>query len=166
MPTYISKSSRELGASPQISPSLPDPPSSSSSSLITQKQPCSKVVEGLTHSQGSIALISALLSGFAFQALTTLTVEYDELETDWKRVIYIAFCIVTSLTIASFLYVAVSCSLLEQNGLITRSLAMSPKTSSNFDVYINDWYFGDKGEDKEGWSEATTALRSPATTPI
>ncbi|GMI43886.1 hypothetical protein TrCOL_g187 [Triparma columacea] len=143
MPTYVSKSSRELTpTSSTISPEFTNP--SSPGPLQTDKEPTSKVVEGLTHSQGSIALISALLSGFAFQALTTLTIEYDDLENDYKKGVYIAFIIVTSLTIASFLYVAVACSLLEQNGLIVRSLAMSPTTSSNFDIFIERWYFEDK----------------------
>lgn len=143
MPTYVSKSSRELTpTSSTISPEFTNP--SSPGPLQTNKEPTSKVVEGLTHSQGSIALISALLSGFAFQALTTLTIEYDDLENDYKKGVYIAFIIVTSLTIASFLYVAVACSLLEQNGLIVRSLAMSPTTSSNFDIFIERWYFEDK----------------------
>ena len=78
-----------------------------------EKASFSKVVEGLTHSQGSIALIAALLAGFAFQALTTLSITYDELNYT-RKVLYIIFSVSCTITIASFLYVAVSCSMLEQ----------------------------------------------------
>jgi hypothetical protein len=106
-------------------------------SVTTPKMPFSKVVEGLTHSQGSIALIAALLAGFAFQALTTLTITYDELDNT-KQVIYICFSITTCLTIASFLFVAVSCSMLEQSGLVARSLAISTLTDDNFDDAVKE----------------------------
>ncbi|GMI09779.1 hypothetical protein TrVE_jg10213 [Triparma verrucosa] len=108
----------------------------------TPKMPYSKVVEGLTHSQGSIALISALLSGFAFQALTTMTVEFSSL-SEAKKVVYIMFSLLSCLTISSFLFVAVSCSMLEQEGLVARSLSISTLTSAGFDDNIKKWYFDD-----------------------
>jgi len=103
----------------------------------------SKVVEGLTHSQGSIALISALLAGFAFQALTTLDITYEELEGE-RKAVYVCFAVTACFTIASFLYIAVACSMLEQNGLVARSLAVSPMTGENFDDVVRHWYFDDQ----------------------
>ncbi|GMH79347.1 hypothetical protein TL16_g12813 [Triparma laevis f. inornata] len=114
-----------------------------SANPTTPKMPYSKVVEGLTHSQGSIALISALLSGFAFQTLTTMTVEYSAL-SDMKKVVYVIFSLLSCLTISSFLFVAVSCSMLEQEGLVARSLSISTLTSPSFDENIKTWYFDDE----------------------
>ena len=72
----IHKSARslsEITCNSQSSP-LPCPSASSSTVLIdgkpflrTHKKPMSSVVEGLTHSRGSIALISVMCAGFAFQ---------------------------------------------------------------------------------------------------
>jgi hypothetical protein len=140
--------------------------------LRTHKKPMSAVVEGLTHSQGSIALISVMCAGFAFQGFTTQEFEYDSL-SKYHQIVYIgkkmkrrsysrvlemqltppnsspphpfslscaAFVVTTSLTIASFLFVAVSCSLLEQNGIVARSLAISYDVAPDFDLSLKDWY--------------------------
>ncbi|GMI22666.1 hypothetical protein TeGR_g873 [Tetraparma gracilis] len=108
--------------------------------LETHKKPMSAVVEGLTHSQGSIALISVMLAGFAFQGFTTQDFDYDELPSGYLKSVYVLFSITTSLTIASFLFVAVSCSMLEQNGLVARSLAISYDAHPDFDVSLKEWY--------------------------
>jgi len=99
----------------------------------------SAVIEGLTHSQGSIALISVMLCGFAFQGFTVQEFDYDNLSR-YHQIVYIAFSISTSLCIASFLFIAVSCTLLEQSGHVARALAIAYDVSPDFDVSLKNWY--------------------------
>ena len=56
--------------------------------LLTNKEPMSKVVEGLTHSQGSIALISVMCAGFAFQGFTVQDFDYHSL-SEYHKIVYI-----------------------------------------------------------------------------
>ena len=76
-------------------------------------------------------------------ALTTLDIHYEDLDTD-RKIVYVCFSVTACFTIASFLYIAVACSMLEQSGLVARSLAISPMTDGNFDDVVRHWYFDDK----------------------
>ena len=91
---------------------------------------------GLTESQGSLALISALLAGFSFQGLSTVDFDYDHETSGPAATLQIAFAISISLGIALQLYVAVCCTILQQNGKVARSLAISSGTIAEFDDVV------------------------------
>ena len=150
MPVYLSNSTRNHNSSSiaidiRDDDAFPALKTSANATTITAttkqthsvSQPYSKVMLGLTDSQGSLALISALLAGFSFQGLSTMDFgSYD----DTPVLLQEAFAITISLSIALNLYVAVNCTILEQNGKIARSLAISDNTPENFDETIRVWY--------------------------
>ena len=78
---------------------------------IVKKEFYSDVVAGLTASQGSLSLVTALLAGFAFAGLSSVSVEEYERAPDWVAYLY---PIVATSTIASSLYTSICCAVLEQ----------------------------------------------------
>ena len=102
--------------------------------------PYSEVMLGLTESQGSLALISALLAGFSFQGLSTVDFDYALTEDGPHAVLQILFAVCISISIALNLYVAVCCTILQQNGKVARSLAISSGPTSGFDDVCKTWY--------------------------
>ena len=64
----------------------------------------------------------------------------------------VAFAVSISLSIALNLYVAVCCTMLQQNGKVARSLAISSGTAGDFDAVIKGWY------QEEGFARFRTRL--------
>ena len=99
------------------------------------------MVEGLTGAQGTLAVISALLAGFAFSGLTAVTPE------DAERVhptIAMLYYTTTTVSVAVQLFVCVVCTLLEQEGKVARGLAMArasdAASSYEYEEQLKSWY--------------------------
>ena len=136
---------RNFSPSSHLTPSdLESTVSPTGKGLKTHPLPPSKVIQSLTSSQSSLALISALLSGLSFQSLTQGLPSYSyhargELNpAGWNETTYNSLIIVytasTTLTITLSLYTAVMCTILQQNGQVASSLAAKPTAPDTFDV--------------------------------
>lgn len=99
----------------------------------------SEVVEELTGAQGTLAVISALLAGFAFSGLTAVTLE-DAASV--PRAISALYYITTTVSVAVQLFVCVVCTLLEQEGKVARGLAIARvgEAGAKYEEQLRGWY--------------------------
>lgn len=108
---------------------------------IVKKEYYSDVVAGLTASQGSLSLVTALLAGFAFAGLSSVSVDEYNAAPQWVAYLY---PVVATVTIATFLYTAICCAVLEQHGRIAKSLALARGANSqaraDFEIVLEEWY--------------------------
>jgi len=80
-------------------------------------------------------------------------VDFDySLDNGAPGYLQVAFAVSISLSIALNLYVAVCCTMLQQNGKVARSLAISSGTAGDFDAVIKGWY------QEEGFARFRTRL--------
>ncbi|CAD7934636.1 unnamed protein product [Amoebophrya sp. A120] len=104
----------------------------------------SDVLTGLTGSQGSISLVTALLAGFAFAGLSSVSREDYETGPAWASY---SFPVVTGISIALSLYTSVCCAILEQQGRIAKALAVARGENTvarvKYEQQLEKWY----GED-------------------
>ncbi len=94
-------------------------------------------VVGLTSSQGSLALASALFSGFSLAGLSS--VDWDELRQT-HIVIHWAYTVTTALSITMNLYVCGTCTILEQEGKIAAALFHTKSDPSAYNRQLELWY--------------------------
>lgn len=99
----------------------------------------SEEVEKLSGSQGVLSVISALVAGFSFAGLTSVSKEeYESVHV----VLRYTFPVINSLTICLYFFVCVICAILEQEGRIASALA-GGKTGEEVEIFegkIRDWY--------------------------
>ena len=102
-------------------------------------EPYSAVVEGLTGAQGTLAVISALLAGFAFSGLTAVTKEDAAEVYTW---VYTSYYVTTTVSVAVQLFVCVVCTLLEQEGKVARGLAIARvgEAGAKYEEQLRGWY--------------------------
>ena len=95
------------------------------------------VVEGLTASQGSLSIASALFAGFGFAGLSSVTqAEYNAVHP----VFVWAYAAATVLSITSNLYVCGICTILEQEGRIAAALAHAKPDTAAYEAQLKEWY--------------------------
>ena len=125
--TVIRSSTSSLNGRTSIVTSLPSPPPTppdplSQPEASDPKPPYSTVVDALSGAQGTISVISALQAGFLYAGLSS--VQLDDFDGVRDSLSY-SFSVVSTATIAVNLYVTVCCAILEQEGRVTRALAIA-----------------------------------------
>ena len=94
-------------------------------------------VEGLTGSQGSLALASALFAGFALEGL--LQMGAGDFEKHSSYVMF-GYVLVTILAITLNMFVCGVCTLLEQQGRIAAALAHTKQDARAYEKQLRGWY--------------------------
>eukprot|EP00391_Amoebophrya_sp_Ameob2_P006501 CAMPEP_0178993582 /NCGR_PEP_ID=MMETSP0795-20121207/6783_1 /TAXON_ID=88552 /ORGANISM="Amoebophrya sp., Strain Ameob2" /LENGTH=372 /DNA_ID=CAMNT_0020685657 /DNA_START=57 /DNA_END=1175 /DNA_ORIENTATION=+ len=101
----------------------------------------SDVLTGLTGSQGSISLVTALLAGFNFAGLSGVSREEYEQAPAWAAFV---FPVVTGISIALSLYTSICCAILEQQGRIAKALAVArgehTMAREKYEKALEEWY--------------------------
>lgn len=97
----------------------------------------SAFVLGLAESQGTLAVVSALLAGFSYSGFCSVTRE--ELERAHYIVQY-AFSLSNALSASMALFVTIVCSLCEQQGRVARSFAVLRSHEPEFEDTVHEWW--------------------------
>jgi hypothetical protein len=94
-----------------------------------------EIIGILSSSQGKIAVVSALLAGIGYTVLTSITSEELLLSP------YIGFCFILSSTtvVAGNIFVAIICSMSEQEGEIAQAMSLL-RESRSFDLQLEKWW--------------------------
>mmetsp|Transcript_34811 Transcript_34811/g.96265 ORF Transcript_34811/g.96265 Transcript_34811/m.96265 type:complete len:406 (-) Transcript_34811:42-1259(-) len=97
----------------------------------------SAFVLGLAESQGTLAVVAALLAGFSYSGFCSVTRE--EVERAHPVVQY-AFVASNVLSASMALFVTIVCSLCEQQGRVARSFAVLRGFEPEFEETVHEWW--------------------------
>jgi len=97
----------------------------------------SAFVLGLAESQGTLAVVAALLAGFSYSGLCSVSrAEMEEVNV----VVQYAFVLSTAVSASMALSVTIVCSLCEQEGRIARSFAVLRSFEPDFEDTVYEWW--------------------------
>ena len=105
--------------------------------MSTVLAPGVEAVQGLTGSQGCLALASALFAGFALEGL--LQMDNNDFETH-SSIVMFCYVLATTLAVALNMYVCGVCTLLEQQGRIAAALAHTKINARAYEGQMRAWY--------------------------